>query len=231
MYPRIIQCKDILSGHVGHNVATTLSGKRTADGGVVNKQIALISRWHRRVIESGTRLLSTSCFDNTRFIQGHNALADDVRSFEPWRTEFTIEIIDSLHDFCFFLRKVIERANVQDQAKLTYPHEFMEVAKVNQGSPDEKEVILCKKDLWWILGRVIHSTSVVVVGGFRSDVIYYKDGKTREYANSRVYVEIESDMDRNTGKKHVIYIPALVHCYVSSQLAHQVQDVVRKNTL
>lgn len=197
----------------------------------MNKQVALIARWHRRVIDSGAKLLSVSCFDNTKFVRGHNAIEDDLLSFHTWGIEFTTEVIDGLHDFCFFLRKVIERVDLQDLAKATFPHANLSVAKINQGSPYECQVSLCNRDLWWMLGRVIHSTSVTVLGGTRSDVLHYTDGKTREYADSRVYVEVESDLDRKAGKKHVIHIPSLVHCYVFSKLANQVQDVVKRDTL
>ncbi|WP_148654551.1 hypothetical protein [Paraburkholderia caribensis] len=197
----------------------------------MDKQIALIARWHRRVVDAGARLLAVSCFDNTKFVHGHNALEDDIMSFEPWSLEFTIEVVDSLHDFCFFCRKVIERANMRALAQTTFPHANMISHKIKQGGLDEVEVSLCQRDLWWILGRVIHSTSTFVLGGAREDLIVYPDGKTRSYADSRVFVQIESDFDKQTGNSHVIHIPSLVHCYVSSMLAHNVREVVRSNTL
>ncbi|WP_157378043.1 hypothetical protein [Burkholderia ubonensis] len=166
----------------------------------MNKQVALIARWHRRVIDSGTKLLSISCFDNTKFIRGQNAIEDDLMSFQTWGLEFTTGVIDGLHDFCFFLRKMIERADLRSLAKMTYPHANLISATINQGSPYATKVVLCKENLWWILGRVIHSTSVVVLGGVRSDVLCYTDGKTREYQDSRIYVEVESDLDRKEGK-------------------------------
>jgi len=195
-----------------------------------DKQTALIARWHRRVVASGTRLLALACFDNTKFLLKRNAVEDDVISFDQWNLEFTVDIIDNLHDFSFFLRKVIERADAVNLSKRIFPHKEMEKVTIHQGGLDEEKVLLCQKNLWWLLGRVIHSKSVVILGGTQSELIIYGDGKTREYENSQVYVEVESDFDSNKGIKHIIHIPSLVHCYVSSALVHKIEDAVRLNS-
>ena len=197
----------------------------------MDKQVALISRWHRRVVDSGTKLLSLACFDNTKFISKQNAIEDDLLSFSCWDLEFTVEVIDTLHDFCFFLRKVIERSNAIELAKKTYPHREIQSVKINQGGIDETEIELCQKDLWWILGRFIHSESVMVLGGTKNELVVYKDGKSREFIDSRTYIEVSSDYDAKKNKSHIIYIPSLVHCYVFSALSHEVDRVVRGNVL
>jgi hypothetical protein len=62
----------------------------------MTKQMALIARWHIRVLETGTRLLAVACFDNNRFVAGRNAIEDDCCSFQTLNLEFTIEVIDLL---------------------------------------------------------------------------------------------------------------------------------------
>jgi hypothetical protein len=197
----------------------------------MTKQSALIARWHTRVVETGTRLLAVSCFDNNRFVRGANAIEDDICSFEGLRFELMVEVIDLLHDFSFFLRKVIERAELVEQARQIYPHLDRKTVILNQAGPEERAIELSQESLWWILGRVIHSRSVLVLGGEKTNLVVYSDGKTREYEDSRCYVEFESDWDADEGKTHVLHVPSLVKCYVSTALRHAVDEIVRANTI
>jgi hypothetical protein len=73
-------------------------------------------------VDSGTRLLALSCFDHNRFVQGKKALEDDLLSFTSLDVEFTVEVIDVLHEYCFILRKLIERAEKIDIAREMFPH-------------------------------------------------------------------------------------------------------------
>jgi hypothetical protein len=66
--------------------------------------------------------------DNNRFVRGVNAIEDDTCSFASLRLEITIEVIDLLHDFSFFLRKVIEQTELVDAAKQIYPHREQKTA-------------------------------------------------------------------------------------------------------
>ena len=88
--------------------------------------------------------------------------------------------------------------------------------------------MLCQKDLWWILGRVIHSQSVVVLGGDTNLLRIYSDGKTRSYSDGYCYASVESDFD--DGVQHILHIPSLVHVFSSSALASEIKEVVRENT-
>lgn len=193
------------------------------------RQVALIARWNEKATDLGTRLLALSCFDNNRFVNGRNAIEDDVLSFESLSLEFTTEIIDFLHEYCFILRKLIERADCVSQAKKLYPHPGKGNISINKGGPNEREVALCQKDLWWILGRVIHSQSVMVLGGDTALLRVYSDGKTRSYSDGYSYVSVESDFDE--GVRHILHIPSLVHIFLFSALASQIKEVVRENTI
>lgn len=193
------------------------------------RQVALIARWNEKATDLGTRLLALSCFDNNRFVNGRNAIEDDVMSFESLRLEITTEVIDLLHEYCFILRKLIERANCVSQAKKLYPHQGEESISINKDGPDERKVMLCQKDLWWILGRVIHSQSVVVLGGDTNLLRIYSDGKTRSYSDGYCYASVESDFD--DGVQHILHIPSLVHVFSSSALASEIKEVVRENTI
>ena len=160
---------------------------------MTTKQVALITRWNYKVADAGTKLLALSCFDNNRFVNGQDAIADDCLSFESLNLEFTAEVIDTFHEFCYFLRKLIERTNQVEEAKKYMPHGGQTKATVNKGGIDEIEVSLCQKSLWWILGRVIHSKEVMILGGDKTNLIVYSDGKTREYDDGMCYIEVSSD--------------------------------------
>jgi hypothetical protein len=198
---------------------------------VVTKQVALIARWHAKAIDTGTRLLALSCFDRNRFVAGRNAIEDDLFSFQSLDLEFTVEVIDGLHEYCFTLRKLIERAGKVALAKKLFPHSDRPVARIGQGGLEEREVQLCPENLWWILGRVIHSKSVMVLGGDYCYLRVYEDGKTREFKDGRVYVEVASDFDEKEGLKHILHVPSLVRAYAFSHLSYEIGQIVRENTL
>jgi hypothetical protein len=151
-------------------------------------------------------------------------------SFQSLDVEFTAEVIDVLHEYCFTLRKLIERTDKVEQAKKLMPHAHATRVIVDEGGIDEKEVDLCQESLWWTLGRVMHSKSVMVLGGDRGNLIVYPDGKTREYSDGRCYVQVSSDLDKN-GEEHLFHVPSLVRVYTFSQLSYEIQDVVRQNTM
>lgn len=194
------------------------------------KEVALIARWHAKALELGTRLLAAACFDRNRFVSGDDAIEDDVGSFESLGLELTTEVIDVLHEYCFTLRKLIERTGQKENAREVYPHIDGQTAVVDEGGLDEQRVTLCQKSLWWVLGRVIHSESVVVLGGDRCRLIQYRDGKTREYQDGRCFVEVSSDLDKD-GKAHVLHVPSLVGAFASSKMGHEIGEVVRASTL
>lgn len=193
------------------------------------RQVALIARWNEKAADLGTRLLALSCFDNNRFVNGRNAIEDDLSSFESLRLDITTEVIDLLHEYCFILRKLIERADCVSQARKLYPHPGNGNIIINKDGPDEREVLLCQRDLWWILGRVIHSQSVMVLGGDTDLLRVYSDGKNRSYSDGYCYVSVESDFDE--GVRHILHIPSLVHIFLFSALASQIKEVVRDNTI
>jgi hypothetical protein len=95
---------------------------------------------------------------------------------------------------------------------------------------EEQKVTLCNKSLWWILGRMIHSKSVVVLGGDNSPIRVYEDGKSREFEDGRCYVEVTSDYDEDS-VSHIIHIPSLVQAYTFSALRNEISDIVRENTI
>lgn len=192
----------------------------------MTKEILLIARWHGRVIEAGTRLLSTATFDNSRFATGRNALEDDIFSFADLEGEALVQVIDVLHDFCFFLRKVIERAGVVDLAKSLVPHLETRATLVHDGRTTERAIELNDKSLWWWLGRVIHSESVYLLDGGQTSTLSYADGKTRDFTVSREYVLVASDFDREHGAEHVLHIPSLVRCFVSSGLRSRIDRII-----
>ena len=196
----------------------------------VAKQVALIARWHAKAVDLGTQLLALSCFDHNRFVERCNAIEDDVMSFQSLDLEFTAEVIDVLHEYCFILRKLIERTDKVEQAKQLLPHAGQETATIDKGGIDDKEMRLCTESLWWILGRIIHSRAVMVLGGDASNLIVYADGKTREYSDGRCYVEVSSDFD-DAGQSHVIHVPSLVRAYMFSAMSREIQEIVRANTL
>lgn len=195
----------------------------------MSRHVALIARWNEKANDLGTRLLALSCFDNTRFVSGRNAIEDDLISFESLRLEITTEVIDLLHEYCFILRKLIERADCVSQAKELYPHQGKKSISINKDGPDELKIVLCQKNLWWILGRVIHSKSVVVLGGDTEQHQVYSDGKIRSYSDGYCYVSVESDFD--SGVQHILHIPSLVHIFLFSALASYIKEVVRENTI
>ena len=197
----------------------------------MTKQVALIARWHAKAIDAGTRLLALSCFDSNRFVVGRNAIEDDMLSFQSLDLEFTVEVIDGLHEYCFLLRKLVERAGKVDLAKKLFPHGEHPIARVGQGGIEEREVRLCAESLWWILGRVIHSASMTVLGGDHCHLKVYGDGKTREFEDGRVYVEVASDFDQKAGENHILHVPSLVRAYTFSALSYEISQIVRENTL
>lgn len=195
----------------------------------MSKNIALIARWHHKAVDLATRLLAYSTFDNNRFIAGRNAIEDDLLSFGRLNLEFTVEVIDLLHEYCFVLRKLIERAGKVDRAKKIYPHEYKSPCTINRGGTDEREVELCANSLWWILGRVIHSKSVMVLGGDTCQIRVYHDGKTRETPDGLCFVDVESDFDNGTS--HVLHVPSLVGVYTFSALRRELDEIVAANKL
>lgn len=194
------------------------------------KQVALITRWNFKVADAATKLIALSCFDNNRFVKGENAIDDDSFSFELLNLELTVEIIDLFHEYCYFLRKLIERTNQVNEARKLIPHEESINTIINKGGTNEKEINLCQKDLWWILNRVIHSKSVIVLGGDESNLVIYKDRKTREYVDGRCYVQIASDYD-DEGEYHVIHIPSMVKAYTFSVVGFAIKDAAKKYSL
>jgi hypothetical protein len=126
---------------------------------------------------------------------------------------------------------VIERADVVDKAKEMFPHWDRQTVLINRGCPEEREESLCQQSLWWMLGRVIYSESVMVLGGDSCPIIAYPDGKTRAYEDSRSYVEVISDHDAERGDRHVFHVPSLVRCYAFSSLRNTVDDLIRQSTL
>ena len=194
------------------------------------KQVALITRWNHKVADSATKLLALSCFDNNRFISGNNAIEDDCLSFEKLNLEFTAEIIDTLHEYCFFLRKLIERTDQRKKANDLFPHNGIVKVMINKGGFEEFEASLSDKSLWWILGRVIHSKEVNVLGGATSNSIVYPDGKTREYDDGMCYVEVSSDLD-NKGESHILHIPSLVRSYTFSEIGQRIENESSKRKI
>jgi hypothetical protein len=197
---------------------------------VNTKQIALIARWNFKVADAATKLIALSCFDNNRFVNGKNAIEDDCLSFESLSLELTTEVIDVFHEYCYFLRKLIERTGQVKEAKEFMPHGGIITTIIRKGGTDEKEVNLCEKDLWWLLGRVIHSKSVMVLGGDQSTLIVYPDGKTREYEDGRCYVEVSSDFDTE-GTSHVMHIPSMVRAYTFSKVGYAIKNAARESSL
>jgi len=197
----------------------------------MTKQVALIARWHAKATDAGTRLLALACFDSNRFVAGRNAIEDDVMSFQSLDLEFTVEVIDILHEYCFVLRKLIERADKVDEAKGLFPHADQPITTISKGGLNEREVELWNENLWWILGRVIHSKSVMVLGGDNCSLKVYGDGKTREYEDGRCYVEVASDFDEKEGKKHIFHVPSLVRAYTFSALSYEIREIARSNTM
>ncbi len=193
-------------------------------------QIALIVRWNSKVIDLGVRLLALSCFDGNRFVKGRNAIEDDINSFHSLDPEFTAEVIDLLHEYCFTLRKLIERTENVESAKKLNLHDEDASVTVDQGGVEERDVVLCKENLWWVLGRVIHSKSVTIIGGDRANLVVYRDTKTREYSDGRCYVEVSSDLD-SMNESHVVHVPSLVRVVNFSPLAQSIQKFVRENTV
>jgi hypothetical protein len=194
------------------------------------RQMALISRWHDDAIRLSTRLLAAACFDHRRFVHGKNAIEDDFMSFQSLNTELTVEVIDVLHEFCFVFRKLVERAGLVKLAREMYPHEQGATVTI-QAAEGVRRGALCDKDLWWILGRVIHSKSVMVAGGDEATMHVYADGKSRNFGNGRHYVEVSSDYDSQSGQGHLIHIPPLVRVYTDSVLRKRLDGVVRSNTI
>ena len=191
------------------------------------KQIALITRWNSKVADAATKLIALSCFDNSRFVHGNNAIEDDSLSFESLSLELTVEVIDVFHEYCYFLRKLIERTDQVKEAQKLMPHGGKITAIINKGGIDEKEFNLCQKSLWWLLGRVIHSNSVMVLGGEKSNLIVYPDGKIREYEDGRCYVEVSSDYD-DDGVSHIIHIPSIVRAYTFSNVGYAIKAAARE---
>jgi hypothetical protein len=196
----------------------------------MSRQIALIVRWHEDAVRLSTRLLAAACFDHSRFAHGVNALEDDFMSFQSLATELTVEVIDVLHEFCFVLRKLIERADLVGLARDMYPHSHS-TSVVIRTVLGERQVQLCDKSLWWLLGRVIHSNSLTVVGGDGATSHVYADSKVREFGNGRLFVEVASDFDSSAGHCHLIHIPSLVRLYADSMLRHKIDAIVAANTL
>ena len=194
------------------------------------KQVALVTRWNYKVADSATRLLALSCFDNNRFVSGNNAIEDDCLSFGSLNLEFTAEVIDTFHEYCFFLRKLIERTGQVKKAQDHIPHTGTKKVMINKGGIDEFEAVLCDKSLWWILGRVIHSKEVRVLGGDTSNLIVYPDGKTREYDDGMCYLEVSSDYD-NDGESHFLHIPSLVRAYTFSEIGRVIDHESNRNTI
>jgi hypothetical protein len=194
------------------------------------KQVALIARWNYKVADAATRLIALSCFDNNRFVNSNNAIEDDCLSFQSLSLEITVEVIDIFHEYCYFLRKLIERTGQIKAAQEFMPHGDRAIATINKGGIDEKEIKLCQKSLLWLLGRVIHSKSVMVLGGDQSNLIVYPDGKTREYEDGRCYVEVSSDYDVD-GVSHVMHIPSIVRAYTCSKVGYSIKDAARENSL
>lgn len=180
--------------------------------------------------DAATKLIALSCFDNNRFVKGRDAFEDDRLSFESLSLELTVEVIDVFHEYCYFLRKLIERTDQVEAAKELKPHGDESAVTINKGGIDEKEVVLCQKSLWWLLGRVIHSRSVMVLGGEQSILIVYADGKTRDYADGRCFVEVSSDFD-DKGVSHVMHIPSIVRAYTISNVGYAIKDAARENSL
>ncbi|WP_027149912.1 hypothetical protein [Methylobacter tundripaludum] len=197
---------------------------------VSTKQVALVARWNNKVADAATKLIAFSCFDNNRFVNGQNAIEDDCLSFETLNLELTVEVIDVFHEYCYFLRKLIERTDQVDAAKALMPHGETNNVAINKGGMDEKEVELCNKSLWWVISRVIHSRSVMVLGGEKSNLIVYADGKTREYEDGRCYVEVSSDFDA-PDVSHVIHIPSIVRAYTFSNVGYAIKDAAREHSL
>ncbi len=195
-----------------------------------SKQISLIVRWHQKVIDTGVKLLALSCFDNTRYVSHRNAIEDDICSFDSLRTEITIDVIDLLHEYCFFLRKLIERTDLVKIAKEIHPHSDKSNVAINVGSLGEETVELSGNSFWWILGRVIHSRSVMVLGGENSELIVYADGKTREYQDGFQFVEVSSEKDCSE-TSHVFHIPSLVSAYTNSKLNYEMAKTIREQTM
>ena len=194
------------------------------------RQMALISRWHDDAIRLSTRLLAAACFDHRRFVRGGFAIEDDFMSFQSLNTELTVEVIDVLHEFCFVLRKLLERAGLRKLACDMYPHKQGAMVTI-QASGSVQQRALCDKDLWWILGRVIHSKSVMVAGGDETAMHVYPDGKSRSFDNGRHYVEVSSDYDSQLGQGHLIHIPSLIRLYTDSVLRVRLDDVVGSNAI
>jgi hypothetical protein len=194
------------------------------------RQMALISRWHDDAIRLSTRLLVAACFDHRRFVRGVNAIEDDLMSFQSLDTEITVEVIDVLHEFCLVFRKLLERAGLRKLASEMYPHEKGAMVTTQAGGSIQQRQ-LCDKDLWWILGRVIHSKSVMVAGGDETTIHVYADGKSRSFDNGRHYVEVSSDYDSQSGQGHLIHVPSMVRLYTKSNLRMRLDEIVLSNTI
>lgn len=196
----------------------------------MRKQVALIARWHAKTTDLATRLLALSCFDHNRLAQGRNAIEDDVFSFQSLDLELTVDLIDTLHEYAFTLRKLIERAGVVDDARSLRPHNSMVEAVIGAGGTDERRVEPCQESLWWILGRFVHSKHVMVLGGDTSQLRVYHDGKTREYPDGRCFVEVASERDPQA-TAHVVHVPSLVGCFTFSSMEMRIREVVQENSM
>lgn len=134
------------------------------------------------------------------------------------RVRWEIQIQDTMHDFCYTVRKAIEisekvGSGAQSEAADVSLHSEAEGLNVEIG-PDE-EIELCDRSFWWVINRIIHSREAKVQE--RSEILVGEPWGLPHQTSSRLepkYFAFRSDYD-DEGDLHYISIERLVNIFIS----------------
>lgn len=168
-------------------------------------------RYHDAACEVAISLLAFSRMD----IASHEDPAIGLRA------RIMVKIMTDMHHFAFNARKAIELAGVYDGQVIQLAKDLVPASL----SPDtvhtdcDASIDICKKPLWWVISRIIHSQQVHAV-----DVVTEGEAsETRVFSTSRFsHFGFKSDLDGvqpgvwDGSSLHYVPIEGLVDCYLST---------------
>lgn len=156
-----------------------------------------------------------------------STMEDTPQGFTIYGRQLTM-LIDLVHEFCFYARRAIERAE---------KHSPGIIARISSLKihGEKRELILSKLDcpnslgltqesFWWVLGRIIHSKDTQVICNTLKIVI--TDGRTGRHHTVRQPVAFGFSSDRDGERDtHYIELESFVTHYFGS-ISHQIERAI-----